>query len=69
MPTQLELFTPAVHEHVYTLCKGPVQTQPPITVGRGQSATRWCWTCGSWVNSVGVSQWEHYEYGKDSIAM
>ena len=69
MSTQLELFTTDTHEHVYTLHKGPVQTQPPISVGAGRDASRWCWTCHSWVNVVGISQWEHYEYGKDAIAM
>lgn len=45
-PTQLKLFDPGAHVHTWTKHKGPVQTQPEITLPSGN---RWCWTCHEWV--------------------
>ncbi len=44
--TQLDLFNPGTHEHVYRVTQGPYETQGEITTSDG---SRWCWTCGEWV--------------------
>jgi hypothetical protein len=63
---QLELFDTETHVHVYKQMQGPHVRNPEISVGGTDS--RWCWSCASWVNRVGVSQWEEYQYGTEAIA-
>ncbi|WPH58141.1 hypothetical protein SEA_ALONE_219 [Streptomyces phage Alone3] len=53
--TQLGLFNPGEHEHVYRLTQGPHETHPEITLSH--SGSKWCWTCGSWVTEYRDGQW------------
>jgi hypothetical protein len=62
---QLELFATERHEHVYVEMTGPHVQNPAITT----SQSRWCWSCDSWVNRVGVSQWEAWGSTTEELAM
>lgn len=52
--TQLDLFDPGTHEHVWTLTQGPYETQSAITLPSG---SKWCWTCHSWVTQYRDGSW------------
>lgn len=52
--SQLELFNPGKHEHVYTLTQGPYVVEHESTT---LSGSKWCWTCGSWVTQCRNGEW------------
>lgn len=62
---QLEMFATAAHVHVYVEMTGPHIQNPAITCGD----TRWCWSCTSWVDKAGVSQWEAWQLSTEELAM
>ena len=64
---QLELFETETHVHVYKLMQGPHVRQPEIGPYKSDG-TRWCWTCASWVNRAGVSQWEAWNTTPGELA-